>query len=325
MTCIRARCAAVSAAAAIVLLCQLTARAAEPDWPDHLNIATASPGGTYYVYGEGLAKILTRALDLPVMRLATEGPAQNIELLEAGEARLGFVTTGIALQAWNATGVWEGKKPARSMRAMFPMYDTPFQLMALQDSAIRSVGDLAGKRIGVGPRGGTSAVYFPQFFDTLKLQVNLAFGEWSELAAELHGRKIDVLAVGAGVPFPSFAELEAKDKVRYIAFDAPQIAALRLAMPELAPSRIPAGTYPSLLRPYATLGLYNFAIAHAQLPDDLVYTAVRAAFENHEELIEAHPAAAATVPANMDRNTFLPLHPGAIRYYRQIGKIGQTD
>src|SRR5215212_9518669 len=213
MTCIFARCAAVSAAAAIVLLCQLTAQAAEPDWPDHLNIGTASPGGTYYVYGEGLAKILTRALDLPVMRLGTEGPAQNIELLEAGEASLGFVTTGIALQAWNATGVWEGKKPARSMRAMFPMYDTPFQLMALQDSAIRSVGELAGKRIGVGPRGGTSAVYFPQFFDTLKLQVNLAFGEWSELAAELHGRKIDVLAVGAGVPFPSFMELEAKDKV----------------------------------------------------------------------------------------------------------------
>jgi uncharacterized protein len=314
-----------SAAAAILLLCQVTTRAAEPDWPDHLNIGTASPGGTYYVYGEGLAKILTRALDLPVLRLVTEGPAQNIELLEAGEARLGFVTAGIALQAWNATGIWQGKKPARSMRAIFPMYDTPFQLMVLQDSAIRSIGELSGKRIGVGPRGGTSAVYFPKFFDTLKLQVNLAFGEWSELAAELHGRQIDVLAVGAGVPFPSFMELEAKDKVRYVAFDAPQIAALRLAMPELAPSRIPAGTYPSLLRAYETLGLYNFAIAHAQLPDALVYTAVRAAFDNHEELIEGHPAAAATVPANMDRNTFLPLHPGAIRYYRQIGKIGQTD
>ena len=134
-----------------------------------------------------------------------------------------------------------------------------------------------------------------------------------------------MLAVAAGVPFPSFVELEAKDKVRYIAFGPEQIATLRLAMPELTPSSIPAGTYPSLLRNYQTLGLYNFAVAHADLPDDLVYNVVRAVFENHEEMMEAHAAAAATVPANVDRNSFLPLHPGAIRYYRQVGKSGQAD
>jgi hypothetical protein len=312
-------------AAAVALLWPTPSRSGEPNWPDQLLIGTASPGGTYYVYGEGLAKILTRTLDLPVVRLATEGPAQNIELLEAGEAKLGFVTIGIALQAWNATGAWAGKKPARSMRAIFPMYDTPFQFLVLQESGIRSIAEMAGKRVGVGPRGGTSAAYFPEFFNTLKVPVNLVFGEWAELAAQVHQRTLDVLAVGAGVPFPSFVELEAKDKVRYIAFGPEQITALRLAIPELTPSRIPAGTYPSLLRHYQTLGLYNFAVAHAELPDDLVYNVVRAVFENHEEMMEAHAAAAATVPANIDRNSFLPLHPGAIRYYRQIGKAGQTD
>ena len=99
----------------------------------------------------------------------TDGPAQNIELLEAGEAKLGFVTVGVALQAWNATGVWAGKTPARAMRAIFPMYDTPFQLLAMQEANIRSIADMAGKRIGVGPRGGTSATYFPEFFATLKV------------------------------------------------------------------------------------------------------------------------------------------------------------
>jgi len=310
---------------AAALFCPTSLRSGQPNWPEQLLIGTASPGGTYYVYGEGLAKILTRALDLPVVRLATEGPAQNIELLETGEAKLGFVTIGIALQAWNGTGVWEGKRPARSMRAILPMYDTPFQFLVLPESGIRSIAEMAGKRVGVGPRGGTSAAYFPQFFQTLKTPVNLVFGDWAELAAQVHQRTLDVLAVGAGVPFPSFVELEAKDKIRYIAFGAEQIAALRLAMPELTPSRIPAGTYPSLLRHYQTLGLYNFVVAHADLPDDLVYNVVRTVFENHEEMMEAHAAAAATVPANIDRNSFLPLHPGAIRYYRQIGKAGQTD
>ena len=159
----------------------------------------------------------------------------------------------------------------------------------------------------------------------MKVSANFVYGDWADLASQVHARSIDVLAVAAGVPFPSFIELEFKDKVRYIALSPEQIAALRLAMPELTPSRVPAGTYPSLLRHYETVGLYNFAVAHAELPDDLVYNIVRVVFEKHEEMMEVHAAAAATVPANLERNTFLPLHPGAIRYYRQIGRAGQTD
>jgi uncharacterized protein len=321
----RIACLAAAGALGVLALTTTPGRAAEPHWPDHLTIGTASPGGTYYVYGEGLAKILTRALDLPVVMRPTEGPVENIELLEAGEAKVGFVTVGIALQAWNASGVWAGKPPARAMRAMFPMYDTPFQLLVLQDSNIRALADMAGKRIGVGPRGGTSATYFPAFFDILKVPATFVFGEWSELAAQMHARTIDVLAAAAGAPFPAFIELEAKNKVRYVALSPEHIAALRLAMPELTPSRVPAGTYPSLLRHYQTLGLFNFAVAHADLPNDLVYNIVRVVFEKHEEMMEVHAAAAATVPANMERNTFLPLHPGAIRYYRQVGRAGQTD
>ena len=299
-------------------------RAAEPAWPDHLVIGTASVGGTYYVYGETLAKPDAQPR-FPVVRAPTEGPVQNIELIESGEARLGFVTIGVALQAWNGTGV-SGRKEAGAFDARnVPMYDTPLQFLVLQDTGIRTVAEMAGKRVGIGPRGGTSAAYFPELFKVLGVQANFTYGEWADLAVQVRERKLDVLAVGAGVPFPSFVELEAKDRVRYVALTAAEIAAARLAMPELTPSRIPAGTYPSLLRHYETIGLYNFAVAHEQLPDDLVYQVVKAVFENHEEMMEGHAAAAATIPKNIDRNSFLPLHPGAIRYYRQIGRAGQSD
>jgi len=211
------------------------------------------------------------------------------------------------------------------MRAIFPMYDTPFHFLVPRDSGVRSVGEISGKRVGVGPRGGTSAAYVPGFFAALKVPANLVYGDWSDLAAQMHGRTLDVLAVAAGVPFPSFIELEAKDRVQYISLTSDHIAALRLAMPELTTSRIPAGAYPSLIRAYQTVGVYNFAVAHADLPDDLVFRVVKAAFENHEQMMEVHAAAAATVPANITRNSFLPLHPGAIRYYRQIGVAGLSD
>ena len=64
--------------------------------------------------------------------------------------------------------------------------------------------------------------------------------------------------------------------------------ALKLRSPptsELTQSRVPAGTYPSLLRHYQTVGLCNFAVAHADLPNDLVYNIVRVVFEKHEEMI----------------------------------------
>ncbi len=310
---------------AAAVLMPAAAPAAEAHWPDHLTIGTASAGGTYQVYGDGLAGILTRTLDLAVTARPTDGPSENIARLEAGDAKLGFVTVGIALQAWNGTGAWVGRAPARAMRAIFPMYDTPFHFAVLQESGIASLAAMGGKRVGVGPTGGTTASYVPEFFATLKIDAAFVHGDWSDLAAQLERHEIDVIAAGAGVPLPAIGELERKVNVRYVPLTAEQIAALRLAMPELGPSRIPAGTYSSLNRPYQTVGLYNFAVAHRDLPDDLVYQVVKAVFDNHLQMMEIHPAAAATIPANMERNSFLPLHPGAIRYYRQIGLAGQTD
>jgi len=288
---------------------------ADPNWPATLTIATASPGGTYHVYGSGLAKILTRALGLPVAERTTEGPSQNIQMIETGDAQLGFVTIGAAMQAWNGTAEWTNGKQYRSMRALFPMYDTPFQFVASKDSGIRSVAGMAGKRIGVGPQGGTAGTYIPMFLKTLKIDAALSYGTWEELAAELSDGKLDALAVAVGAPVPAIAGLEAKKKITFVEPSQEEILALRLAMPELTPSIIPAGVYPSLKKGYASVGLYNFAVAGKDLPDSLIYAIVDAVFANHQELVQDHPAAAETVPANFVHNTFLPYHPGASRYY----------
>ena len=138
----------------------------------------------------------------------------------------------------------------------------------------------------------------------------------------MQARALDALAVGAGVPFPEFAALEKRNKVRYLALTASQVVALRLAIPELGPSVVPAGTYPSLTRHYQTVGLYNFAVAHRTLPDDLVYAIAEAVFANHDEMMQIHHAAADTVPANFTRNTILPFHDGAARWYHNKSASG---
>lgn len=301
---------------ALLLLClSAPAPAAQPNWPASISVATASAGGTYHAYGAELSKILTRVLGTSVAELPTEGPSQNVELIESGAAQIGFVTMGAALQGWNGTGSWTNGRQFRNMRALFPMYDTPFTFAVAKDSAIRSLSDLLGKRVGVGPSGGTAGYYVPKFLTLLNIEASLSYGSYDDLAAQLQAGKIDALAAAAGAPFPALAALDAKKLVRFVALGKSETVALRLAMPELTPSIIPAGSYPSLMKDYATVGLFNFAVANKDLPEDLIYDIVDAVFKNHDELVRAHPAAAATIPSNFSRNTFLPYHRGAMRYY----------
>ncbi|MGG5820483.1 TAXI family TRAP transporter solute-binding subunit [Falsiroseomonas sp. HW251] len=291
------------------------ARSAQPYWPDALLIATASAGGTYHAYGIGLARILSRELGVSVATRDTAGPSENITLLEEGVAQIAFVTKSAAVEGWTGSGDWTGGRPLRAMRAMFAMYDTPFHFVARQDSGIAQISALDGRTVGVGPEGGTAAIYTPRMLPRLGVQARLVHGSWEELAAQLRSGEVDGLAAAAGVPFPALAELEAGRAIRYLPLTQDMVVSLRLAVPELAASVIPAGSYASLRSNYNTVGIYNLAVGHRDLPSDLVYRLVKTVFDFHAEMMEAHPAAAATVPANFVQNTVLPWHLGATRYY----------
>ena len=122
-------------------------RSTGQNWPRTLTIGTASPGGTYHSYGEGLARILTRDLGLPVSVRATQGPAENIALLGTGEIQIAFVTIGAAQQAWNATGaVW---RSARARHAG-PLPDVRHGLSLRRSRGVRH--PLAGRPFGQADR-----------------------------------------------------------------------------------------------------------------------------------------------------------------------------
>jgi uncharacterized protein len=310
---LRARSALLAAVVLVGIAACQDVRAAEP-----IIIGTASPGGPYLTYGQGLARILSRELGQEVTAQSTQGPAQNIMLLEKKQMMLAFTTMGVALQAWNGADWTKGAR-YRSMRVIFPMYDTAFQFVAAKRLRINWLEDMAGLRIGAGPRAGTGGTYLPMLFKTLDINANLRFGAWESIASQLKSGELDAIVFSAGFPTPALAELIAAEPLDFIQPSADQIALIRKEIPEITPSTVPAGTYSSLARDYQTIGLYNFAIAHKDLPDDLVYKILKAVFDNHDDLVKAQSSAKETVPANISRNTVLPLHPGAERYYREIG------
>jgi len=293
--------------------------AAGPDWPKSLTLGTASPGGVYYVYGEALAQILTEKLGITVNPLPTQGPVHNVKLVDSGGVQLGLITMGVGLQGWNGTGDWTNGKSFRDMRALFPMYDTPFQAVVLRRSGITALAELDKKRIAVGPRAGTGGTYIPAILKVLGIAAEISYGSFNPVATELLAGRVDAVLTLIGAPVPAVQEAEAKEPLTFISLSPEQIEAVRKAMPEFSPSKIAAGTYRLLDKDYVTIGVYNFAIGRADLPDDLVYQLVKAVHENQPRLLKAHSAASETLPQNVDKNTFLPFHPGAVRYYREIG------
>jgi TRAP transporter TAXI family solute receptor len=311
------RFACVAAALAVLAT---PAAAQKANWPKSLTLGTASVGGTFFIYGQVWATLAGDTVGVPISTQQTQGPNQNIILVDSKQIELGMTTMGIALQGWKGEGAWTQGKKFTNVRAIFPMYDTPFHFITTDKTGIRSVKELNGRTVGVGPRAGTPGTYFPMMFEALGVKPSaIRYGGGSDMAGQVGDGLLDVFAFAAGLPISAYSEMEAQRAVVFFSFSQDEIKTLTSKFPELAPTKIPAGTYKTLKEDQPTVGVFNFAIAHKDLPDDLVYEIVKAVMDNNPRMVQGHAASVESIPANATKNTFLPFHPGAAKYYREKG------
>jgi TRAP transporter TAXI family solute receptor len=296
------------------------AAAQKANWPKSMTLGTASVGGTFFIYGQVWATLAGDTIGVPISTQQTQGPNQNIILVDSKQVELGMSTMGIALQAWKGEGAWTQGKKFQNIRALFPMYDTPFHFITTDKTGIKSVKDLNGRSVGVGPRAGTPGTYFPMMFEALGVKPSaIRYGGASDMGGQLGDGLLDAFPFAAGLPISAYSEIEAQRGVVFFGFTKDEIKTLTTKFPELAETKIPAGTYKTLKEDQPTVGVFNFAIAHKDLPDDLAYAIVKAVMDNNDRMKQGHAAAVETVPANATKNAFLPFHPGAAKYFREKG------
>ncbi|MBM3643191.1 MAG: TAXI family TRAP transporter solute-binding subunit [Alphaproteobacteria bacterium] len=287
--------------------------------PKTMTLGTASVGGTYFVYGGVMAKILTDKTGIQVSTQQTQGPNQNVILVDDKKIELGMTTMGVALQAWTGQGDWTKGKKFENIRALFPMYDTPLQCMAMKKSGITSFKQLDGKTVGVGPRAGTPGTYLPLIFEALNMKATIRNGQGADMGGQLGDGILDAFCFGAGLPIPIFSQLDNEKEVVFFTWTDAEMAAIRKKMPEFSESMIPKATYKQQAGDQKTIGLYNFAIAHKDMDEKTAYDITKAVMENNAAMVQGHEAAKETIAANANRNGFLTFHPGAARYFREKG------
>ena len=185
-----------------------------------------------------------------------------------------------------------------------------------------SLRDLEGMRVGAGPRAGTIGTFSERIFGILGINVTLEYGGIGDLVEMQADGLLDANGFAAGIPVSVFREFEVTqgaENVVFIGLDGADRDAILAEYSFFSPARIPAGTYEALDADLETIGVWNIAIAHKTLDDDLVYEMVKAVFENNADMLAAHAAAAETVAANFEYMDIIPLHPGAARYFEEQG------
>ena len=288
-------------------------------WPNSITIGTASQGGVYFVYGNGLAAFIGESLGINASGEVTGGPVQNATLVQMGEHDLAMVTLGPMYEAWTGRSELAPGLEHTNVRALFAMYETPFHGIALRSSGISSVGDLDGRRVSVGPAGGTPGTYWPRIFSELGLNVTVSYAGASDAASQLQDGLIDAFTFAAGLPTAAFSQLAAEADVVTFGFTEEEHARVLQAFPEVSAFTIPAGTYTGQNEDQASVAMWNYAIVHEDMPESLAYEITKLVLENNDRMRQIHAAAVATVIENWDNNSFLPFHPGAIRYYEEQG------
>jgi hypothetical protein len=282
------------------------------------SLGTAGPGSLFLPYGTALARHIAMVAPVDLEVRETRGSNENLELLASGGLELGLVNMGPAWDAWHGLNAFAGR-PNRSIRALAPMYETPFHAIALASSGLRSLSSLARRRVGTGPAGGPGEVFFLGLMAELGLAATHVSGTPADMARMVRAGEIDAFFFGTGLPSPSFVEVANAAEAVVIGFTEAEGAAFRRRFGYFVPYTIAANTYRGQNAALSSFAVWNFWMGRADIVDGLAEAVTRALLENPAATRAAHPSAATTIAANATTNSFVPFHPGAARFYAGAG------
>jgi hypothetical protein len=287
-----------------------------------LKMATGGTTGTYYAYSGTVSQVLSQKVDNLSFDVQSTGASKaNIYLVADKEAEIAIVQNDVMYYAYNGTDLFAGDKVS-GFSAMAGVYAEVCQIVAKSD--INSIEDLRGKRVSVGDIGSGVEFNARQIleaygitFDDIVVN-NLSFGD---SATAFKDAKIDAFFCVAGAPTTAVVELATTNQIKLLEVDDEHAAGLIEKYPFYTKFDIPAGTYKGVDTDTQTVAVVASYIVADGLSKDLVYDMTKALFENADEIAIGHPKGIELDPAYSVSSISIPMHPGAEKYYQEIGVL----
>jgi uncharacterized protein len=288
-----------------------------------INVLTGGTSGVYYPLGVAIGKIYSDKIpNVKTQVQATKASVENLILLQQGRGEIAFAL-GDSLKA-----AWEGDQEAgfkakldklRTIAAIYPNY---IQIIATADSGIKTLTDLRGRSLSVGaPKSGTElnsrailAAARLSYRDLGKIEY-LPFAESVDL---MKNRQLDATLQSAGLGVASLKDLSIAGEIAVVSVPKEVVDQIG---PPFVSVKIPANTYTGQDKDVPTAAVINYLVTSSAVSDDLAYQMTKSIFESLPELANSHVAGKDIKLENAAMGSPVPLHPGAMRYYKEKGLI----
>ena len=285
-----------------------------------LHYAGSGVGGGAYIVALAHAQVINEKVDgINVTVEATPGGVDNARLVNINEFQIGHAANIAAYNAYHGKAEFEGK-PAKKILGFVPLYSSFVQLVVLKDSSIKSVKDIKGKRISVGPMGSGTESIAKSFFTGAGMSYD-DFKEYylpySETLNGLKSGSLDAGFIATGIPTPSVEEIAATHDIRIIPVQHEEAVEITDDYPYFSPGVIAADTYQFLNKDLPTVRGFTVAFVNKDIPKDAVYKMTKAIWENKDILSSIHSSQKYLEPdmVKYGIQPIMDIHPGAKQYY----------
>jgi hypothetical protein len=292
-----------------------------------LKIGVSSAGGDWFRAGAKFATLLPEALPGVATTTLIGGAVVNVSRLGKGEVQLGFTFAPYPEEGYHGRGAY--KEAFTNIRLVASNLGrvSVIACFVLKDSPIRTLQDLKGKRIVAGDRGwGTTALAEAVMTaagmapDTFRAQGGtISYTSITDRSKALQDRNVDAIFIPAQVPYPDLMVVQQAVGLRAIPFPADVVDRAIGLIPGAIKARVPRGLYGVVDAELPSPGFYQQLVADAGLSDELVYRLTKFWWARVKELGEVAPSIDQADPKIAMEGATIPFHPGALRYYKEIG------
>ncbi|MDD5169656.1 MAG: TAXI family TRAP transporter solute-binding subunit [Syntrophales bacterium] len=288
-----------------------------------LSIATGGTGGVFYPYGGAIANVISKYIPgVEATAEVTAAAVDNIKLVAAGEADIGFAYPDLSYDAIEGKGVFKSKLPVQIVAHLYVSY---FHLVTLGNSPIKTVADLKGKRVSTGaPGSGTEVVAFRVLEasginpdrDVKRDRLSVV-----ESVNALKDGKIDAFFWVGGLPTAAILDLAASPGVsmKLIPTDTALPAIFKKYGQIYVKARIPKTAYPKMTTNVGVVGIPNVLVCNKKADPELIYKILKVMFDHKKELVAVHSQAKEFTLKDAVIKTVVPYHPGAVKYFKEKG------
>jgi TRAP transporter TAXI family solute receptor len=292
-----------------------------------ITIGAGNTVGIYYASSSAIAKLFNYERDVTkqwLVTVASEGSKENINNVLNKQHDFGFAQANSLHKATHGVAPWEGQ-PHDTLRAVLSLYTEELTIVAAQDAKIYKISDLKGKRINIGAPGSSSQEGGRRLLTNAGISlddVTILEEPQSRSSDLLANRKIDAYFFMVGHPSMAVRDAGfAKRSVRLIPLEQSMIDAAIAAYPEVHASSISMEYYPKIdnAEAVSTIGVTSIFFTHEDMSEETVYRVVKEVMTHLDLFRRQHPVLADLTAEEMSNVSVVPLHPGAVRYFKETG------